>query len=845
MKCKENKIKLNTITLIALLSLSAIIVTFPIATAQDEPWNTFPICDITPNPVGVNQQVLIILGVTHATAWPQPGWYGLTVDVTKPDGSQETLGPFTTDTTGLTGATYTPNQVGIYTFVTNFPEQVVEEERPGRSIPKGTIMNAGQSEPVELEVLSEPLEYFPSAPMPDNYWTRPIDAQNREWTSISGSWLDGSFMRTTAQRYAPDNDGPDTGHILWKKPYAEGGLVGGDMGWYSFETGDAYEGKWSNPIIIAGILISNRHTRGTQETFAIELRTGEELWSRTLGSDMDLSLSASFGQIMYWDTMNMHGSFAYVWATSGSTWYAFDPFTGRWEYTIENVPGGSRVPGPKGEILLYDLDLDEGTMTMWNSTAVWYNYALDRYSEDAQPAYPAGRWRPLGMTLDGSWGIEWTVSIPNNLPGGVEVVIPMDRIIGSNTNWAGSPQQPNPQFWAINIKPGQEGQLIFNEPWELPIYSLHVDFPGFHPYSVEDGVFIVTAKETRQHWALSLDTGETVWGPTTHFEPYMNSFTNLYMDPWGAALCAYGKLYTAGHGGVVNAYDLSDGQHLWEYVIDDPYSEQLFGNAWPAPIGFITDGKIYMFHMEHSVINPMPRGAPAVCLDAETGQEIWRINGLRLGTRWGGQPIIGDSVITGFSSYDNSIVAMGKGPSELTVNAEPKVVSRGSSVIVEGTVMDVSPGTRDYELTSRFPNGVPVVSDADMSEWMLFVYQNRMSRPNVNGVTVRLEAVDPNGNYQNLGTTTSDAYGNFGFAFEPGVEGTYMIMATFEGSGAYYGSYSSTYINVDPASAAGAPIEPEEQPAGAPLITTEVAIIAAIVIVAAIGLVAYWALKRK
>jgi len=36
-----------------------------------------------------------------------------------------------------------------------------------------------------------------------------------------------------------------------------------------------------------------------------------------------------------------------------------------------------------------------------------------------------------------------------------------------------------------------------------------------------------------------------------------------------------------------------------------------------------TDGKIYIAHMEHSSIDPKPRGAPFICLDMETGDEIW------------------------------------------------------------------------------------------------------------------------------------------------------------------------------------------------------------------------------
>ncbi len=407
------------------------------------------------------------------------------------------------------------------------------------------------------------MEYFPDAQQPTGYWTRPIDAQNREWAWFAGSYLDGSFIRTSNNRYVPYNDGPETARILWETPLAEGGLAGGASGLHSFETGDAYEGKWANPVIVAGILISNRHTRGTQETFAINVRTGEELWTKQLGDSTD------FGQIMYWDTMNMHGDFTYIWSTQGSTWRAWDPLTGRNEYNMTNVPQGMRVIGPKGEILIYNVNLPGGTMSMWNSTAAFYDWQLAEEGDNPQAVYHAGRWRPIGREFDAGNGTQWTVSIPTDLPGGsqfggptcAEVVIPLDRIIGGNTNWAGNAPEQNPQFWAISIKPGDDGRVIFNEPWPIPEQGLHVDFAESHPFSVEYDVFVVTAKEARRHYGISLTTGQQLWA-TYYFEPYFNSFANIYLDSWGQEVCVEGKLLTAGFGGHINAYDLSNGNHL-------------------------------------------------------------------------------------------------------------------------------------------------------------------------------------------------------------------------------------------------------------------------------------------
>jgi hypothetical protein len=72
---------------------------------------------------------------------------------------------------------------------------------------------------------------------------------------------------------------------------------------------------------------------------------------------------------------------------------------------------------------------------------------------------------------------------------------------------------------------------------------------------------------------------------------------------------------------------------------------------------------------------------------------------------------------------------------------------------------------------------------------------------NVTGVTVTIDAIDPNSNWIHIGDATSDANGNFAYAWTtPDVPGQYNIIATFKGS-ASYGSSSagaSTYVSEQP-----------------------------------------------
>ena len=231
----------------------------------------------------------------------------------------------------------------------------------------------------------------------------------------------------------------------------------------------------------------------------------------------------------------------------------------------------------------------------------------------------------------------------------------------------------------------------------------------------------------------------------------------------------------------------------------DPYNEILWGNNWPVQTVFITDGKIYLGHSEHSPVDPKPRGAPFICLDAEDGTEMWRIDGFFRQTDWGGRAVIGDSIMATMDSYDQQIYAVGKGPSATTVGIQNDVIKLGASTILKGKVTDVSPGTEDPAVKLRFPMGVPAMADESMSGWMNYVYKQFVRPSDATGVPVKIEIVDPNGAYAWIGTATSDMDGNYAYSFVPQIKGQYMIIATFAGSASYYGSHAITYLTVDPA----------------------------------------------
>ena len=177
------------------------------------------------------------------------------------------------------------------------------------------------------------------------------------------------------------------------------------------------------------------------------------------------------------------------------------------------------------------------------------------------------------------------------------------------------------------------------------------------------------------------------------------------------------------------------------------------------------------------------------------------------------------------------------------VSASPKVSTEGDKILVEGMVTDISPGIEEYVQTARFPNGVPAISDEDMSTWMEYLYQQQPKPTDAEGVEVVIEVSDPNGNYYEVGRTTSDATGFFKLMFTPPVPGEYTIVARFAGSESYYGSYAETAIGVENAPEPTAPpTEPPASLADIYMLPSTIGIIVAIVVV---GLVLILMLRKR
>ena len=114
-------------------------------------------------------------------------------------------------------------------------------------------------------------------------------------------------------------------------------------------------------------------------------------------------------------------------------------------------------------------------------------------------------------------------------------------------------------------------------------------------------------------------------------------------------------------------------------------------------------------------------------------------------------------------------------------------------------VTDTSAGTKSLAISSRFPNGVPAISDESMTPWMEYLWHQQAMPSNATGVEVTLDVLDANGNYRNIGKTTSDANGFYSFDWIPDIAGKYTVIATFQGSESYWPSHAETAFVVNEA----------------------------------------------
>ena len=862
----KNKTMTIMITLFLMLAMTFSLVALPPVNAHDPSieMTSWPFLVASPDPVGVGQRVSIVMWIDK----PLPGAavnndvrrHDYTLTITAPDDSVETQHwDAILDTTSIQFFEYTPAQAGEYTLTFEYggQEYTWNDTSTQRTWKGDTFLSASKT--ITLTVQDEPLpDPINSYPLPTEYWTRPIEGQNTDWWSISSNWLSGAY---TMNRIQTDGAAPNTSHIMWTKPIQDGGVVGGNittgLNGDTYYSGMAYNARTDNMIIMHGRLYyesPNINAGSGGGWTCVDLRTGEEIWSSaTMGTGSFFSPEPEpmFGYLYDLHYENQHGTIGNGLLISQSgfgalTWRFIEPRTGQIiDMEVSSIPGTgagfgqisgpAEVVGEHGGLIRYQINTQNGWLAQWNSSKVILTtgggFGPSQSGTINGGAASAYDWNQTNTAL-------------STLPSGTTIraaflddILLVSNIVPAFSDGAFTIWGTNDPYTvaAISLKPGQEGALLWTKQYTAKPNNITRQWAGA---DLVNRVFVLHDVETKSFLAYSMNDGNLVWGPT----PSQPDFDYFNLQ----SFIAYDHLYSSGYGGSIFAYSMKNGSLLWTYGGNGGEGNSTFAGLttgwgnYPQFIMAIADGKLYTATYEHSPNSPHYKGMRIHAVDAFTGEQVWTLMGAGSAFEMGQKSF---AVASGFAvwlnAYDMQLYTVGKGPSEMTISLTNDVVQSGSSVMIKGTITDISAGTKQKEQAARFPQGVPAVSDASQSAWMEYVYMQKPRPTDTIGVPIVLSVVDSNGNYREIGTTTSNDDGFFSFNWMPDIEGHYTVYASFGGSESYWPSHAVTAFAVDAAAATPAPTQAPAQSAADMYFVPAVAgIIVAIIIVGAVLLLA-------
>ena len=832
-KLKRRKKMLNQKTKIAVVLVTVLALSMVLQVSQIKAQVTnvpnYLYVSVAPNPVGVGQPVYISLFFTKPL--PSGRYNELSVTVSKDGHPVQTWEHLTTDTTGgVGGLEFDPDETGEYTAQATFP---------GQDYSSSVHLEAATSPEVTFVVQEEQIPQYATPPLPTEYWSRPIYATNYAWgCALGGNWWGlgrPSFMQTGGYDVSGNNfnaysEAPNSAHIMWTKPFSFGGQVGGPIpsDQESQYTSTSILYSQFEPIIMNGIMFydwfpNNPNVRPGR--VATDIRTGEIVWTQESKGDR-----LAFGSVMKFHSIQEYGSQAYLWALAGTTLRVYDPLSGT---PICNVTGvsssiasmfGGMTGGlidEQGAVLIHWTS--GGNLYMWNSTKCLT-------SGGAVVIRPSGE-------IDFSTGIQYTMPVDTTYSGGD---ISPSLGLYSRTqeallfvSYASSGLSTFSNQFGAATAIDQAYDTMTGEPlWDAKQRQL-IDFHEIGVVAAGGGYYVRHDKDTNEAYGYSLLTGEQKWGPV---QLEGNALSTLAR---GAAI-AYGKVYIWDFGGYVNAIDLETGNIEWTFTRGSAGYGNPYGvyPIWHFGSHSIADGKLFL--SEGRMYDPpLFADAHRLAINCTDGSLVWSALGF-----YGRNPgVIADGYFLSYNSYDCQIYTFGKGPTSTSVMVQDDTVTDGDSVLVKGTVIDVSTGTKDSDRSARFPNGVPAISDDNQSAWMEYVYMQQPKPLDAIGVDVTITVLDPNGNCYDVATTTSDVNGFYSVSFTPPVPGKYTIYASFTGSNAYYPSNAVTAINVENAPAQTA----APTPTPAPMTDTYVLGLGAgaIIAIIAIGLVIILMLRKR
>ena len=793
--------KTATITLILLLTISMSIATFSSTVKGATEIPTYLFIRAEPSPVGLGQPIYLNLFLSKPTATAGMGstgdlYTGLTLTITAPDGTKTTMGPYTADATGgVGGLSYSPTQLGNYTFQGTYPGQTLRGGSGTTAIYNGYVELPSTSIVDTVTVQEESIPTYVTPPLPTEYWSRPIYATNYGWATLGGSWFGlgvPSFATTgmydTTGNFNPYTQAPNTAHIMWTKPTAFGGQAGlpipGDQ--ESQYASSTIISNFFEPIIIDGVLYYSDYpllNNNPASWNAVDLRTGQTLWSELPGTQATIPGASTaeklrMGQTVKFHSMQEYGSFSLLYSTGGAnnSFKLYEPFSGEYVGNITNTISSSYImdtdathenPGT-----IFGYYISSGNLTMWNST-LCFNGGVNTAEMMRPPT-----------TVNYTKGAQWNVTVPTTLNGlAISPALSISKVTSDVILLRSAPNIVTQSSSGYAVEAG------YNALTGAQLWITNRTIPKYQSMSVlcaRDDIYVTHNQDTNEAYGFSLKTGAQLWGPVALKG---NAISTLMRS----AEIAYGRVYIFDFGGYVNAIDQQTGAIDWTYTPPSEGYDTPYGIApiWSFGTPSVADGKLFL-SASHMYNPPMFTGAKRLVVNATDGSLVWSI--MSFDGRCPGA--IADGFLVTWNSFDKQIYTYGKGQTAITASIQNDIVTDGNDVLIKGRVTDQSPGTQQSTQKALFPEGMPAVSDASMTNWMEYVYMQQPKPTNTTGVPVTLSAIDANGNYREIGKTTTNDDGFYSFQWTPDISGKYTVYALFGGSESYWPSHTVTAFSV-------------------------------------------------
>ncbi len=708
--------------------------------------------------------------------------------------------------------------------------------------------------------------------------------------------------------YNPYTQAPASAHILWTKPWCVGGVAGGPYGnneqSSSYWTTSQYDPKYA-PVIMDGIEYSNWYTTqtgSTQGIMAFNLYTGQTLWL------INTTLTLKCGMIINFPTIDQYGCVGpYLVAQNGgglfsspNAWTIYDALTGQQVATVTNVPAFSLFGADSnGNLIGYALAQNVSqpfgpfgpstvNPTLTVNIPVWTDSGFVQYnpvtfntaangpeviemynftqaiiasgSAGSGPMSALGGlfdWTvPLGSTFDFNRGLQWAV-LENAMLNG-QLVQGLGSGLVAGIDWFGNTIILQSGFTSVGEQEGFLVEAGYNANTGALMWITNRTGGIFNPAYTRisntpagcDGIYCEANYASYELAGYSLDTGKQIWTTNLNVKMSDGQMPNQY-DSYGLTTnpdSTTGVLYIWGLGGDVWAVNMTNGNIIWDwstYQINGPAGTESPYGTYPlwvfsdeALAGQGADTILYLSE-GHEYNPPLLHGALEVALNANTGQLVWSNLGFD-----DTSTAVAYGVMTTFNSYDGQVYAYAQGPSKITISAPQIGVTTKTPITITGTITDVSPGASQSAVAKNFPNGLPCVSDASMSGLMEAAYEQQPLPSNLTGVPINVYVLDSNNNYRSIGTTTSNALGDWGLTWTPDISGNYTVYAVFAGTHGYYPTSTSTmfYAGLPPTSATPAPTAATNLASNS---TVEYGIVAIIIVIVIIGAVLALLVTRK